>query len=81
MYHQHHRTGEVFDTLILLLSGSPHVVGDSLRSSHSTNEWKKFVGMTSVSYYLNSSLCVVTPDNMMDVDVRSTLLEVPEEHI
>ncbi|OAX33094.1 hypothetical protein K503DRAFT_869767 [Rhizopogon vinicolor AM-OR11-026] len=51
------------------------------RSSYSTNDWKKFVSMTGMPYYFSSRLRILTPDDMMDPDIRSSLLEVFEEHI
>ncbi|KAJ8582424.1 hypothetical protein M405DRAFT_846445 [Rhizopogon salebrosus TDB-379] len=51
------------------------------RLSHSTNDWKKFVNMTGMPYYFNSRLRILTPDDMMDADIRSILLEVFEHPI
>lgn len=64
---------------LLIPASSLHIAGSRL--SHSTNDWKRFVNMTGMPYYFNSRLRLLTPDNMMDPDIRSVLLEVFEDHI
>jgi hypothetical protein len=78
MYNQHNRTGKAFNILLLSMS-SMHIT--IIRLSHSTNDWRKFVNMTGMPYYFNSRLRILTPDDMMDADIRSILLEVFEHHI